>query len=170
MIIPTKPGAVLAQITGPVIETECLILRPWRAADIAPNTAMLSDPPTARYITADNKPVTSELVGWRNAAVMAGHWALHGWGMFVVEEKSSRQYVGRVGPWFPPVGRVSKSVGALQEFRGEGYALETGAGRRSTGPLPASRLTASFIASMSRARRRNPWHCGSGREKVGNSI
>ena len=59
MIIPTKPGAVLAQTTGPVIETERLILRPWRAADIAPNTAMLSDPPTARYITADNNPVTN---------------------------------------------------------------------------------------------------------------
>ena len=44
---------------------------------------MLSDPPTARFITADGKPVTSELVGWRNATVMAGHWALHGWGMFV---------------------------------------------------------------------------------------
>ena len=125
MIIPTKPGAVLAQTTGPVIETERLILRPWRAADIAPNTAMLSDPPTARYITADNKPVTSELVGWRNAAVMAGHWALHGWGMFVVEEKSSRQYVGRVGPWFPP-GWPGFEVGwgIAKEFRGKGYALE----------------------------------------------
>jgi len=43
-------------------------------------------------------PPTSELVGWRNAAVMAGHWALHGAGMFVVEEKSSGNFVGRVGP------------------------------------------------------------------------
>ncbi len=57
MIISTKPGAVLAQTTGPVIETARLMLRPWRATDIAPNTAMLSDPPTARYITADSKPV-----------------------------------------------------------------------------------------------------------------
>jgi len=28
----------------PVIETERLILRPWRSDDIAVNTAMLSDP------------------------------------------------------------------------------------------------------------------------------
>jgi hypothetical protein len=37
---------------------------------------MLSDPGTARFITADGKPVTDELVGWRNAAIMAGHWVL----------------------------------------------------------------------------------------------
>jgi hypothetical protein len=24
------------------------------------------------------KPVTDELVGWRNAAIMSGHWVLHG--------------------------------------------------------------------------------------------
>jgi RimJ/RimL family protein N-acetyltransferase len=126
MIAPLKPGVTPVQITDPVIETERLILRPWRAADIAPNTAMLSDPPTARYITADSKPVASELVGWRNAAVMAGHWALHGWGMFVVEEKSSGQFVGRVGPWFPP-GWPGFEVGwgLAKEFRGKGYAVES---------------------------------------------
>jgi RimJ/RimL family protein N-acetyltransferase len=97
-----KPGAALASINGPVIETERLILRQWRGSDIAPNTAMLSDPPTARFITIDGKPVTDELVGWRNAAVMAGHWVLYGAGMFVVEEKSSGKFAGRVGPWFPP--------------------------------------------------------------------
>ena len=89
MIPPLKPGATLPQADGPVIETERLILRPWRGATLPPNTAMLSDPGTARFITADGKPVTDEMTGWRNAAVMAGHWALHGFGMFVVEEKSS---------------------------------------------------------------------------------
>jgi RimJ/RimL family protein N-acetyltransferase len=125
MIVSTKPGVALAQLHGVVIETERLQLRPWRAADIVPNTAMLSDPPTARYITADSKPVTSALAGWRNAAVMAGHWALHGWGMFVVEEKSSRQFVGRVGPWCPP-GWPGFEVGwgIAKEHRGKGYALE----------------------------------------------
>ena len=58
MIIPVKPGAALAHVSGPLIETSRLILRPWRASDIAPNTAMLSDPGTARFITADRKAVT----------------------------------------------------------------------------------------------------------------
>jgi RimJ/RimL family protein N-acetyltransferase len=102
MLPPLKPGVRLAQANGPVIETERLKLRQWCGADVAPNAAMLSDPGTARFIAADGKPPTSELMGWRNAAVMAGHWALHGAGMFVVEEKSSGKFVGRVGPWFSP--------------------------------------------------------------------
>jgi RimJ/RimL family protein N-acetyltransferase len=125
MIIAVKPGAALAQVDGPVIETSRLILRTWRASDIAPNTAMLSDHGTARFITADRKPVTEELVGWRNAAVMAGHWALHGFGMFVVEEKSSSRFVGRVGPWCPP-GWPGFEVGwgIAKDHRGRGYAVE----------------------------------------------
>ena len=59
MIPPLKPGAKLLRVDGPVIETARLILRPWRGGDIAPNTAMLSDPGTARFITADGKPVTT---------------------------------------------------------------------------------------------------------------
>ena len=102
MLPPLKPGVTLAQPDGPVIETGRLKLRQWRGADVAPNTAMLSDPGTARFITGDGKPVTDELVGWRNAAIMSGHWALHGFGMFVVEEKSTGKFAGRVGPWFPP--------------------------------------------------------------------
>jgi RimJ/RimL family protein N-acetyltransferase len=125
MIPPLKPGVTLAPPDGPVIETERLLLRPWRGDDVAPNTAMLADPGTARFITVDGKPVTNELNGWRNAAIMAGHWVLHGVGMFVVEEKSSGKFVGRVGPWFPP-GWPGFEVGwgIATEFRGKGYALE----------------------------------------------
>lgn len=125
MIPALKSDAVLAKLQGPVIETARLILRPWRATDIAANTAMLSDPATARFITADHKPVTHDLVGWRNAAVMAGHWALHGFGMFAVEEKASGQYVGRVGPWCPPTWPGFEiGWGIAKECRGKGYAVE----------------------------------------------
>src|SRR5882757_724828 len=125
MIPPIKPGARLMRIDGPVIETGRLILRPWRSEDITANTAMLSDPGTARFIAADGKPITSELNGWRNAAVMSGHWALHGFGMFAVEEISSGKYVGRVGPWSPP-GWPGFEVGwgIAKEFRGKGFAVE----------------------------------------------
>jgi RimJ/RimL family protein N-acetyltransferase len=123
MIAPLKPGVTLARF--PAIETERLTLRPWRSADIAPNTAMLADPGTARFITADGKPITDPFVGWRNAAIMAGHWALHGVGMFVVEEKQSGRFAGRVGPW-SPTGWPGFEVGwgIAPDFRGKGYALE----------------------------------------------
>jgi RimJ/RimL family protein N-acetyltransferase len=125
MIPPLKPGARLLKVDGPVVETQRLILRPWRAADIAANTAMLSDPDTARFITPDGQPVTTELSGWRNAAIISGHWALHGFGMFAVEEKSSGRYVGRVGPWQPaewPGFEVGWAI--ARESRGKGYAEE----------------------------------------------
>jgi RimJ/RimL family protein N-acetyltransferase len=125
MLPPLKPGIKLAPLDSPAIETERLKLRQWRSSDVVANTAMLSDPNTARFITADGKPVVTELAGWRNAAVMAGHWALHGAGMFVVEEKTSEKFIGRVGPWFPP-GWPGFEVGwgIAREFRGRGYALE----------------------------------------------
>jgi RimJ/RimL family protein N-acetyltransferase len=125
MIPPLRPGASLMAVDGPTVETGRLSLRQWRSSDIAANTAMLSDPATARFIAADGKPIASELSGWRNAAVMAGHWALHGFGMFVVEEKSSGKYIGRVGPWSPP-GWPGFEVGwgIAKEFRGKGYAVE----------------------------------------------
>jgi RimJ/RimL family protein N-acetyltransferase len=86
---------------------------------------MLGDPATARFITSDGEAVTDPFVGWRNAAIMAGHWALHGFGLFVVEEKRTGRYVGRVGPWFP-VGWPGFEVGwgIAKGYRGKGYAVE----------------------------------------------
>lgn len=53
MIPPLRPGAKLLHVAGPVIEIDRLILRSWRVSDVAPNTAMLSDPETARFIDGE---------------------------------------------------------------------------------------------------------------------
>src|SRR6195952_4201832 len=125
MTATIRPGVALAQAQGPVLETTRLNLRQWRSADMAPYAAMLADPLTARFITVDGRPVLDEMTGWRHAIVMAGHWALHGAGMFVVEEKSTGKFAGRVGPWFPP-GWPGFEVGwgIASEYRGRGYAVE----------------------------------------------
>jgi RimJ/RimL family protein N-acetyltransferase len=125
MIAPLKPGVTLAQPDSPVLETARLKLRQWRSADIAPYTAMLADPDTARFITIDGKSVADAMTGWRHTVVMAGHWALHGAGMFALEEKSTGKFVGRVGPWFPP-GWPDFEIGwgIVREARGKGYAVE----------------------------------------------
>jgi RimJ/RimL family protein N-acetyltransferase len=120
-----KPGAALAQLSGPVVETPRLKLRQWRGADVAPYTAMLGDPGIARFITVDGKPVDDVMTGWRHTVVMAGHWAIHGVGMFAVEEKHSGQFVGRVGPWFPPTWPDFEiGWGITREAQGRGYATE----------------------------------------------
>ena len=147
MIAPLKPGVTLLQDGGPVIETERLMLRQWRAATLPPNTAMLSDPGTARFITVDGKPVVDEMTGWRHAVVMAGHWTLHGAGMFVVEEKSSGKYrrTGRavVPPGWPGFevgwGIATNSVARVMRWKRRGL--------RSTGRLRPSRSTRSSTAS-----------------------
>jgi RimJ/RimL family protein N-acetyltransferase len=125
MIPPLKPSVTFSHTNGPVIETERLILRPWHEADIEPNTAMLADPESGRFITADGKPITDAFIGWRNTAIMAGHWALHGFGMFVVEERATGRFAGRVGPWLPS-GWPGFEIGwgIASGFRGKGYAVE----------------------------------------------
>ncbi|MFL5047740.1 MAG: GNAT family N-acetyltransferase [Xanthobacteraceae bacterium] len=126
MIAPLRLDAATAtQPNGPVIETERLKLRQWRIADVAPYTAMLADAGTARFITVDGKSVADAMTGWRHTVVMAGHWALHGAGMFAVEEKSSGNFVGRVGPWFPP-GWPDFEIGwgITKHAQGKGYAVE----------------------------------------------
>jgi len=125
MLAKPKPGAKLVQLDGPVIETPRLILRQWRSGDIAPYTTMLGDPATARFITVDGKPVEDEMTGWRHTVVMAGHWAIHGAGMFAVEERSSGKYVGRVGPFSPPEWPgFEVGWGIAPQCRGKGYAVE----------------------------------------------
>jgi RimJ/RimL family protein N-acetyltransferase len=129
MIAPPKPNASLAQLNGPTIETPRLKLRQWCHTDIAPYTAMLADPGTARFITVDGKPVIDEMTGWRHTVVMAGHWAIHGAGMFAVEEKHSGKFVGRVGPWFPPAWPDFEiGWGITKEAQGKGYATEAARG------------------------------------------
>ena len=155
---------------GPVIETARLILRPWRGSDIAANTAMLSDPGTARYITPEGIAITTEIGGWRNAAVISGHWALHGSGMFAVEEKSSRRYIGRVGPWCPP-GWPGFEVGwgIDREYRGKGYAVE--AARASIDWVFATfEIERSSIASKPATNRPRASHGGWARGRMAKLI
>jgi RimJ/RimL family protein N-acetyltransferase len=128
MLVKSRPEARLPRLDGPVIETPRLILRPWRSEDVAPYTTMLSDPATARFITVDGKPVEDEMTGWRHTVVMAGHWAIHGAGMFAVEEKHSGKFIGRVGPWYPPAWPdFEVGWGIARDARGKGYASEAAA-------------------------------------------
>jgi RimJ/RimL family protein N-acetyltransferase len=155
-----KSNAGPVQLNGPVIETPRLILRQWRSEDVAPYTAMLADPATARFITVDGRPVEDEMTGWRHTVVMAGHWAIHGAGMFAVEERESGQFVGRVGPWFPPTWPdFEVGWGITKTAQGKGYASE--AARAAIGwafanfeiPLVIHCIDRENVASQGVARR-----------------
>ena len=106
---------------GPTLETERLILRPPAAEDLDGWAAFMADEEAARFIGGALPRPTA----WRTLATMAGSWALQGFGMFSVIEKSSGRWVGRLGPW-QPEGWPGTEVGwgLAREAWGKGYATE----------------------------------------------
>lgn len=106
------------------IETERLILRPPQIEDFDGWTALLADAESARFIGG----AVSRPEAWRNMMVVAGSWAIHGFGMFSVIEKAGNRWIGRIGPW-QPEGWPGTEVGwgLLRDAWGKGYAAEAAA-------------------------------------------
>jgi len=106
---------------GPTLETERLVLRPPEIADLDAWAEMMADEETARFVGG---AMPRESV-FRVLATMTGHWALLGFGMFSVIEKSSGRWIGRLGPWNPE-GWPGREVGwgLSRQSWGKGYAAE----------------------------------------------
>jgi RimJ/RimL family protein N-acetyltransferase len=69
------------------VETERLLLRPWRpAADLEPLAELCADPEVMRFI-ADGRTLSRAEAGELLAAV-AGHWERHGYGLWAVEVRA----------------------------------------------------------------------------------
>lgn len=110
-------------MTGPVLETERLILRPTAMDDFPRWAELMADPETARFIGG---PMKAE-AAWRGFMTMAGAWSLTGVGMFSVIEKDTGRWLGRIGPW-QPLGWPGTEVGwgLHGDAQGRGYGLEAG--------------------------------------------
>jgi RimJ/RimL family protein N-acetyltransferase len=80
------------------LETPRLLLRPTLPQDFAPFAAFQADAESMRYLGSAPQPRS---LAWRSFLTMAGAWAMQGFAMFSVIEKTSGQWVGRVGPWQP---------------------------------------------------------------------
>ncbi len=81
----------------PVLETPRLILRPPVDSDLARWMECSADPEAIRFVGGAQPPFAA----WRSMTSTAGSWALHGFGMFSVVERSTGRWIGRVGPWWP---------------------------------------------------------------------
>ncbi|HEY5047350.1 MAG TPA: GNAT family N-acetyltransferase [Rhizomicrobium sp.] len=106
----------------PRLETERLVLREWRAEDFEPYARFMADSDVTRYLTGE--PM-SRADAWRNMATFIGHWELRGYGMWAVERKADRAFVGRVGMHNPegwPGPEVGWTLG--KKYWGAGLATE----------------------------------------------
>ena len=106
------------------LETQRLLLREFRADDVAACAEMCADPDVMRYMSPTGAPL-SRADAWRQLAMFAGHWTLRGFGMWAVEERATGRFAGRVGLHYPE-GWPEREVGwaLARGFWGRGFATE----------------------------------------------
>ncbi len=108
----------------PTITTDRLILRCIDSADLDRWVEISSDPEFYRHLGGP----TDRAGVWRNMALQLGHWALRGYGLWAVEEKTTGNLVGRVGLWGEEDWPGVEAAWFLDPaVWGRGYATEAGA-------------------------------------------
>lgn len=111
----------------PVLETPRLRLRGHTAADFDANFAMWSDERVTRHI--GGKPSTRE-EAWARMMRYPGHWALLGYGFWLIEERATGAFVGEGGfanfkrDMSPPLDAPEQGWALSPAMQGKGYAIE----------------------------------------------
>ncbi|MCV2888113.1 GNAT family N-acetyltransferase [Ruegeria aquimaris] len=113
----------------PVIETENLILRGPRESDFEAFAAFgASD--RSRFVGGPFPRFRS----WGGFLATYGHWALRGYGMWMVEDRATAATAGRIGFIFND-GWDEPELGwhIFDGFEGKGYAFEASSAARTYG-------------------------------------
>ncbi len=108
-----------------IIRTERLILRPWRSEDRAPFAELNADPRVMEHFPG----VLSAQESDHQADRIMAHFALHGYGLFALEEAASGRFLGFTGlnnvafeAHFTPCVEIGWRLAF--DCWGQGYALE----------------------------------------------
>jgi RimJ/RimL family protein N-acetyltransferase len=87
-------GAVLTICEAPRIETDRLILRPFRIADLDPIAELWADEEIVRFL--GGKALTRE-EAWRRSIGTCAQWPITGYGYWIVQLKGDAKPVGTLG-------------------------------------------------------------------------
>jgi RimJ/RimL family protein N-acetyltransferase len=121
----SREAAAPLSIQVPVLTTPRLVLRGFEERDFDAYADMLADPEVARFLS-DGKPL-GRRDAWRHLAMVVGHWALRGFGLWAVEERESGALVGRIGLVEPAEWPGFELAYTLRrQSWGQGYAREAG--------------------------------------------
>ena len=112
----------------PTLETENLVLRPFKDEDVDDYFGVLDSPEVRRWLHLPESLDRSD--AWQQMAWFLGQWELRGTGHWALEEKKSGQFVGRAGLHRPerhdwPGVEVGWTL--HPDYWGRGYATEAGA-------------------------------------------
>jgi [ribosomal protein S5]-alanine N-acetyltransferase len=112
----------------PTLETQRLILRPFRESDVDDFTAMMTAAPVRASLYVPDTYGRDD--AWVSMALWRGQWELRGTGHWALEEKGSGAFVGRAGSHWPErAGWPGIEIGWTlhPDHWGKGYATEAGA-------------------------------------------
>ena len=105
----------------PTLETKRLLLRAPTPTDYDTYCAFFADADASAFYGG---PLDAGQA-WRVLAMDFGHWALRGYGRWVIESKASGRMVGSCGLWWPEgLPRSELTWWLLPEGRGQGFATE----------------------------------------------
>ncbi len=138
----------------PVLETERLVMRGFRDDDQEQWAAIRADDDVMRSLGRDGGIAPDE--AWREMAMLAGHWALKGFGHWALEERSSGALIGNAGLFFPPYWPALEVGWTVTRPRwGEGFAGEAAraAARWAQAQLGADHLISLIAPSNLRSLR-----------------
>lgn len=137
------------------IATPRLRLRYPREDDWRALHAYFGDEDSVRYTT---RRAFTEAETWRAVAGIAGHWALRGYGPYVITDRAHGDVFGLCGPWYPndwPEPEIKWSL--VPAARGRGIAREAARAvlamsHAHLGGTPISLILAGNARSIALAR------------------
>ena len=83
----------------PIVSTDRLRLRAFRASDLDAYSTMQANPEVMRYMVMGRTSTRAEV--WRTMATSLGAWVLRGYGMWACEKIDDGAFIGSVGIFQP---------------------------------------------------------------------